>query len=504
VTPKIRLTARSPDDWEWRPRLDPDRLRKVGYATLALLERNAQWVHRRVETLTLVDERVARRHISVDFTLPRRMPKSHAVAGQSVYFVPITFLWREPGPMRYDVRDEAGGALPLLNESEHSRIMASMLFQAAERRLQKFKLEPDWPLRVALVQLPFAIWPDSLPSLRALLNPASQEWEDFPGRSDLRERLREDPAFVNLLCLAAQRNVAVAPLVDCAGQRRVVKLAFEEKLVEQDRPDRPTTWVSRAKAGSGLWPTQAVIRMPMIGGASSQHVQVLTPPNVELTSATLAGADPADTLHELIFHPTAAARADRFAHTVIGPANRAHLYRPDAHDVQVGVVQVDLRAERRGMLTASLVATFLVFAALTALAWGMLDGTLAGRSSAASSLVLIAPGLIAAFLVRAGEHAMARRLLRPSRLLLACCALTTFVAAVLLVLMGPESSDLIELEMKGATATGTIDGADPATSLGLQISLVVLAIFGLLLFVGMLACYCRPTVPDAAVSPDRP
>jgi hypothetical protein len=94
-----------------------------------------------------------------------------------------------------------------------------------------------------------------------------------------------------------------------------------------------------------------------------------------------------------------------------------------------------MRAERRGLLFGAWVAALLIAAMLTF--FGLVTDPLIRQPSSSSSLLLLAPGLVAAYLLRPGEHAMARKLLRAPRLFLILEAAMTFAAAAVLVALYP-------------------------------------------------------------------
>src|SRR5581483_2034278 len=87
-----------------------------------------------------------------------------------------------------------------------------------------------------------------------------------------------------------------------------------------------------------------------------------------------------------------------------GFTRRAQLYFKSAHAVTSGGAFVGLRAERRGLVAGSVIASFLIAVTLGVF-WR--DADAVSRSSSATSLLLLAPGLVAAYLARPGEHALA-------------------------------------------------------------------------------------------------
>jgi hypothetical protein len=493
--------ATKPENWLWQPRLADEELVVVSRATYGLTVHSADWIHRRVETLTLVDERSVKRHLSVDFTLPASTPtplrvRTGRLSTAPVHLVPITWLLREPGPMRFDVRDEDGNALPLLVETEQVRITAGTLIAAAETALRPFRRTLDRPTRRA-IGLAVSVPPsDAVVYLRSLLNMRSQEWHQFPGNGVTRRILRRDPTFVHLLCLAARSSVAVVPLLNATGRRRVIKLSFEQSLGYESRPDRAVGTWSRLKLSSGVQAVQALVEMPVMGGSGSQHVQVLTPANVEFTSATLTGSTPRDALHQQIYDEPCEPRASNTDCVVAGPDNRAHLYAPRATRQHVGYASLRLRAERRGMLTASLVASLLIAAVLVAMASAA--GTFASQSNAAASMLLLAPALAAAFLIRGGEHAMARLLLRPTRLVLAIDALLPFAAAIVLLAFTPDERDQVTYVGGKGTAAWTVSHLVAPVSLAQHVLLGVIAFLAVIACAALWALWLLPR-PDKRV-----
>src|SRR5215208_679531 len=94
--------------------------------TALLLAEEERWVHRRVETIELLDARELRRRTSVDFTLPRFPALGQAVGG--VEYVPLSLV-RKGVLTAFDLRDEAGASLPLLNRRQGAEIGGVLLVQ---------------------------------------------------------------------------------------------------------------------------------------------------------------------------------------------------------------------------------------------------------------------------------------------------------------------------------------------------------------------------------------
>lgn len=430
-------------------------------------------MHRRVESLAFVDAAVVRRRLSVDFTLPKQFPSPVATKGRPLFFVPLTMLPKRPGPMRFDVQDESGGSLPLLTEREHSRITGAALLEGARRCLpQPQRSELGGELGQALARIAVGDYDSNVADLLALLVPNSPEWRAFRGSAAARRSLLRDNWMKNFIALAAGNNVAVVPVELAPGSRRVLKLAFEETI----RPE--ALGRSRRSFGEvvGWSATLAGLQSPLVGAAESYHVQVSAPLNLELTQAELIAWSP----YELVMAQLSGRAAGVPQVHVYTPKNfdtRAHLYVPSAREPTSGRVSVGFRAERKGFLTGAAIAAWGIVAVLT-LYWRAAD-SLVTQSSSANALLLISPGLVAAYLARPGEHALVRKLLVFPRSVLVLAAASVFsAAAAVLAFGGTTISDALTVE----TTPGTIKQvpAQVVASDNLETALVIALIVGVI------------------------
>jgi hypothetical protein len=258
---------------------------------------------------------------------------------------------------------------------------------------------------------------------------------------------------VDFLSVCARNTFALVPVVGAQGCRRIVKLSYDEELrtLEEDPDGGFSRLIRQAK---GAFPAAAVsmgwrprtlsLRIADMGGAQSHHVQVCAPPNVEMTAALLTGYRPIDLIYERVYdrrpqnitRAYTAFRGKKF-HT------RAHLYLESCARSASGTARVSLRAERSGFSTWAVAAAFVV-AALLVVYRVRLDN-LVEDASASASLLLLVPGIAAAFIARANEHALARRLLVVPRAALVLSAFATFVAATVLLAFSPDPSESVQV-----------------------------------------------------------
>lgn len=203
---------------------------RIALVTLELVASWPRWVHRRVETLSFIDDVTVRRSVSVDFTLPTTLPAPlPAIEGHNVHVVPLGLL-RKAALRDFDLSDESGAALPLMTSAKNGAIAAGALINAAEIT----------PSDDELAGLPRRLPPelrDELWSIATGSAPASlRRWERLghPEESDSyaagqwRRYLAEDRDFMALASDLARNFLVLTPLITPVGRRRIVKLSYEQ------------------------------------------------------------------------------------------------------------------------------------------------------------------------------------------------------------------------------------------------------------------------------------
>lgn len=437
-----------PNAWGWIAELSAETLREVGEVCDELFLRGSDWVQRRVETVEFVDDTTIRRRLSVDFTLPKHLPTPLRVGRQRVFFIPLTVLPREPELpeprlMYIDVRDERDAAVPLLTRRENSRITVNVLIARAESVVRAAGLDTlDGGVRETLARIAVADYEVALPLIRQVINPASEEWRQLASGQHDRCLLAADDGFRDLVALFAGSSLICVPLVARAGERRIIKLAYDERIATRavgrgiDLP-RLLRW--RA--------TPSRFEVSLVGRAETHHLQIATPRDVEMTEAGLIGLRPRDLVRSRVYDGGAAEPPDvAYERVEYGFRSRVHLYLPRAHDVAVGSVWVNLRAERQGFLRGAAASSVIIFAVLI-LFWAQPDAVVS-QATAAAALLLLAPGLLVAYSLGRAEHAIARQLLTWPRRLIGIDGALIFAAATVLIVLAPSTST--------ATITGNL------------------------------------------------
>ena len=449
-----------------------ERLPEIGERALDLLLTAHQWVHRRVETLTFVDAGIVRRHLSVDLTIPADAPVlAQGHNGSSFHLLPVTCLPRLAGPMRFDACDGAGNRLRLLLASDNSRITAAALYAFAGRVLTPtYDDALDGRLGAALASIPTLEYPDALVRTRAILAPdRATPWTTL--EREACNRLADDERFRDFLSLVTGNSLTMVPVRGEPGEPLLVKLAYDEEVLDADDArvvhdgSGLLPWLRRRRRAlarqNPFTPETARVNFAAIGAAATFHVQILIPPHLEITSAHLRGWRPYHAIEPHV-RPQAASerRSPDPCHETEhrGFASRAHLYLQRAEQLASGNVLVRLRSERHGLMTWAWLAAGVVSAMLLGY-WRALERIVTDLDPGTAVLAL-APGLVATYLVRPGEHALARNLLRWPRIMLGFSGLLALAAAACIVLMGSHDPEQILTLRDGRVL---LTSAGPAT-----------------------------------------
>ena len=148
-----------------------------------------QWVHRRIERVSFLDDRAIRRQVSLDFELPDHAPASD-LGESDHYLVPLALLRKTP-LVGFDLRDESGASVPVLTRHQNGDVAWSVLVAYAEAIT--IDIRDDDPLPEGLLDDLRTITttpPDEARACRFRLDESEEELAQF---------LMQDEVFVNLV-----------------------------------------------------------------------------------------------------------------------------------------------------------------------------------------------------------------------------------------------------------------------------------------------------------------
>lgn len=379
---------------------EPDLL--LGGAMFLLSLAPSEWIRRRVESVSFLDAWSMRRKVSVDF----ETPADELIGYEPLEVIPLALI--EKGVLvSFDLRDEQGASLPVLTRSENSFVAWSTLVRAAQWEVVE-QLGADISLSNRIVdQLRPVAAADPDEALKALEDLLHEEGNDIQQRSILKD----SSYFINLAYDLATRFLLLTPLEPHATSRRIVKFSYAQEL--EPRPGK--RWL-RFVGKMGWRPTQFDFSVPAIGEAASYHFEFAAPPGLSIAEAELLVLDPEE---------------GESKQPAVIAGTRAHAYISGELPQTDGVVSLWLWPTRAGMLRVSALTSLLITGVLVFFLLGERLEKVTGDAIAA--LLLAIPGLIAAYVVRPGEHGMVTDLLVGVRGQIALAGATAYGAAVIVI-----------------------------------------------------------------------
>jgi hypothetical protein len=96
-----------------------------GLRLLHLWLNSRDWVRRRSESVTFIDDRTVRRHVTIDFIVPDYAPLL-SLGGRDLHTLPIAMAQKK-SLINFDLRDYAGAALSLLGLRQQQNLTAAVL-----------------------------------------------------------------------------------------------------------------------------------------------------------------------------------------------------------------------------------------------------------------------------------------------------------------------------------------------------------------------------------------
>lgn len=307
------------NDSSQRQVLDSDQLKKLGPIFSALLLPGAGWIHRRRESIRIVDETALKRQVSVDFTLPERQDDGAQLdkIGDLGFLAPIFLLPKAPKKlMSFDMVDASGNSLPLMTSAENRDVSAATLVSMAETTLSSGGSAPALSDRLRA-------------SLEKVAKGNAWEAEVLADQLFDAERLNEVTDDLKLLLesdrfcfwLSTLAHSSIIPVWCLDGPRRkIVKLSFRE----------PINYNLPLSSKLGLSPYELSISSSYIE-AQNHHFEAVAPHGMRIAQARLA-SDASNDEH-----------GD-------GLLRRLHLYLPSSERAGGALAKVDLRVSARGFL----------------------------------------------------------------------------------------------------------------------------------------------------------
>jgi hypothetical protein len=426
--PEAGTSTPEPQEGAWSSRGDLA-LRQAAALALPLVLEWRLWVYRRVERVELLDEARTRHYVSLDFQLPD--PESLTGIGMPDPVIVPLMAAHKGLVHNFSVRDEHDVPLPRLIREENERLQKLMLVSLSETLLAERPAEEGGP-----AELPVAV----RASLERLVSA-----EPWAGRRALASIAGGDtgpeggwlwaqPAFAALASDLSQQALIFVVVPGFAVGRRVFKVSWEQALVPtpRRRPRAPAAGevVLSQSAVAGRWrgvlarwprPSYRLLLFQASAGRS-YHLQLRLP-------------------LELVFSSVEVETEGR----ALRPPRAFWSLSPRAFALQLSEVergQALLLRVRFGLDPNSglLSAAFYMALCTTVLTWGAvalrLTQHLEPAPGVAPAVLVILPGIFAAFLVGQGAHPLVAAFSRRIRLAVLCCSGLSFLEAASLAVSG--------------------------------------------------------------------
>lgn len=418
-----------------------DQLRAVGESAARPIAERSRWIHRRVEQITfpLPSDRVYRRDISIDFTIPdlASVNADHD-DGTPRYYVPLSLLERWPPMLRLDLRNAEGGPIPLLTSDQNAIIDAALLRAIARDVLERAGLSLGNELEEQINRLAGLREFDRQPpprervltgTLLSLIPPLT-----LGKRSPESEALANDDLFVELAGAMPRTTVLWLRVEGSIGDREVVKLSYDAPFRTQIKP--------RSRKAFGFEPLVVDFQAPHLGGSGSYHLAVSVPPLLTISDSALLLMQPQTAqgtphVQQPVTGCTSNQRTEDFASSegvltlyTHNEARDARFYVSGPRTGSQGKVRIATVVARSGLIRPGAMAALAITALLAAITL-RLGNSLENREAVVTTL-LVAPALLAYLVVRPADHVVVGQYVGGLRRVLILLGVLPLVAAAAL------------------------------------------------------------------------
>lgn len=357
------------------------------------------WVHRRVDAITLEANGTTRRAISFDVEVPEIL---RVTGSKNRTIIPLALI--EKGALRrVSTADPAGHPMPVLSAKQNTDLAVELLYALVP---SSWVATSPVDTRTMLRQVASAprAGGTQLEEMRRLgILQALGSWidsltvpDEHDAQSDLETLRRLISGFMDHFLLAVQVKD------EFLGTRCVLKFAYDRDLLIH---------------GSGTFVADTNLSMPDMGFSRSQHIEFVVPPGLTIpTLAVLVDG-------EVIADVSETERST--AHVAFQAKGRS-----SEGNVLVEMKPVEAGIHRFTTIALAAVVTLSLFGFSEKYDFIHLVGDQFQIPSQTVSVLLIGPALFLSWMSRAQEHEAVAILLRPLRVVLFCCTVALFAFAV--------------------------------------------------------------------------
>lgn len=395
----------------WPPEDIADMQDRAGLACFMMVALSEQWVHRRVETISILTGENTLRHTSVDFTVPRAMRSALEFPSVDQYVVPLAFL--DKTPLRKFSLSCDNRPVPQLTRTQNSALSKSVLRWAARYALDSSEIEDELENELAslLDDVVDSPPPVAFEAIDKLLGKAEEEGSQAAAIVETVE----SAVLVNTLA----DGYLMCGVLDTPYVRKVVKYEYEKALEPDDEAGsaasprgiksvlaRIRNWIETLSGSVPLFR----LPVPSAWFGESFHCEVVVPEELRINLAVLTD----------------------FASDSFDPiatdwnVDRASLYSAEIGALADPAVVLDIAAERSGFPTVAMTIGWFTSAILIAGTAVELQPKISGP---AVSVLLATSSAYAGWMVRPGEHRLVQAIFRVPRFAMAAAAVAGIAGA---------------------------------------------------------------------------
>ena len=390
---------------------------ELGSLFFSLLIRQQEWIFRKVETVSMTEDRRFRRQMSIDFLLP---PDTLTVAQElGLSNVPVPLLLLQKGLLTaLDVRDDSGSSIPVLNREQNG-----MLARLGLEKVAVDVLAVTRTLGLSdLIEQAVMLSGKDVTVLQRILR---DERFNIPEAKDLAAWARWTAETLSTQFIL----VADLPVQDLST-RRIVKVSYEmDNLVPQSRDGSISIYspVSYLLKQFGLKNSTFRFPTPEIRNCQSYHFEFRPPTGLDLTKMAFDPDKKMDGTPIFAFSGTSVGNSIGHCNAQLKAQGTAPGSDHPRFSIRAAV------SPTTGGLVLGAIASGIIATAL--LGFGIHVGkSLVDRPTDPTvALLLVIPGVIMTFIIRPGEHILASSLLRRTRVLTMVPGFMAFLAAAELV-----------------------------------------------------------------------
>jgi hypothetical protein len=427
-----------PGDWSWAAEIDDAALDAVGVASIALLLGARRWVHRRVESVTLQNEAIAQRQVTLDFAVPPRVVPGELAPS----LVPLAMLQKRKVRV-FHLIDGSGKELPVLTRAARTELGAHGVAAFARGVLApcESELRADDIDRLVNFVAPLARLPAETAAQIAASFFADGEPLEVPDVESARleemmQRLRDDDLFPTIAWNLATHFMLIAPIGARPGSRQRVTFSYEEPLALEPLDRSKKFWRT-----TGAFATRVMLPAAAAADAQSYHFEALAPEGLQISRSRFRITTETTEHLRMVRGPSRTLSAPNTSSdssdwselaalelldTERGRLGLTHLYARDVPVEASGLMWLHLRPLPSTLLPPAVLTSGLVLLALMAAA---LYGTVSGSPSSAVALLLALPSVLAIYVVRPFENPMTTFVLFGVRSVVTVSGILAFLGA---------------------------------------------------------------------------